>query len=178
MKVKLALVVLLVAAAVLPAQAAWEYTFHRSGMPTDRLEFKIEAHPAVVTGFRKRDDLPRGYHRYLTASGVREEGILCEVPPILNHRSVNFAGVKQAGDAYAVTIGFTAGGSRDCARMCRDYMGRRVAVVVNHHLVATFKIDGVNDSGMVMLQGGWPCEVAEAMVRVLYSQETNPRSRP
>lgn len=166
-----AICVALLAATVMPALAAWEYVFHRSGRPTDRLEFKIEATVEILTGFRKRDDLPRGYQRYLGASGKREDGIICEVPTVLNHRSVNFAGVKPEGDSWVVVIGLTPGGSRDLARVTAKHTGRRMAVVVNHKLAAILRVDGVNDTGTITVDGKFPREVAEALVRRLYAEE-------
>lgn len=166
----LALVVAL-AAFVPPADSAWDYTFHRDGQPTDRLEFKIEAAPAILTGFRNRDDLPRGYQRFLTASGKRSDGILCEVPSVLNHRDVNFAGVKKMGEHYGVVIGFNPGGSRDYTAATRKFNGRRVGVVVNHRMVAIIRISGVDEDGLVEVEGNFPKEVAEALVRVLYAEE-------
>ncbi len=175
---RLSIVVSMIAFAValatflpVPADSAWEYTFSRTGAPSDRLEFKVEAHPAVLTGFRNRDDLPRGYQRYLTATGKRADGILCEVPWVLNHHDVNFAGVKKSGEHYVVVIGFSASGSRDYTAVTRKFNGRRVAVVVNHRLVAIIRISGTDEDGLVEVDGQFPKEVAEALVRVLYAEE-------
>lgn len=170
-KLQAVTILALVAFGATMAFSKWEYTFHRSGQPTDRLEFKIEAEPAILTGFHKRDDLPRGYVRYLTASGVREEGIICEVPWILNHHDVNFAGVKPMNNAFAVVIGFNHDGARDYAHMTEKFAGRRVAVVVNHKMVAILRINGADYTGKVTVEGNFPKEVAEALVRTLYAEE-------
>ncbi len=163
----LALVVLF----AVPARSAWEYTFHKNGTPTDRLEFKVEAAPAILTGFHRRDDLPRGYVRYRAADGTRQNGILCEIPWVLNHRDVNFAGVREMNGAFAVVIGFKADGSGDYRRATAKYAGRRMAVVINHRMVAIIRTDRIDEDGLVEVEGGFPREVAEAMVRRLYAKE-------
>lgn len=170
-KFQAVMILALLACSATLAFSKWEYTLHRSGQPTDRLDFKIEAEPAILTGFLHRDDLPRGYVRYLTATGVREEGIICEVPWVLNHHDVNFAGVKAMNNAFAVVIGFNQEGARDYQHMTEKYSGRRIAVVVNHKMIAILTIGQVDSSGMVAVEGNYPKEVAEAMVRVLYAEE-------